>query len=187
MNNFERATLELNLKHLLSDKKLEYDSLMRIQKEKERDVKNLKKLELQLKAGMDSLMNIRLQHEKISAQKDMQPSNDGSLFEKRKELMREVDALKRELTKEHADTNIQKVKVENRIEVEERLLCEQSDWRIEAVEVTRLAAIKADEKEQKAREFMKAETRFKKAIEDLRVKDNLIDEHQKRLRELKIK
>ncbi|RNA21673.1 coiled-coil domain-containing protein [Brachionus plicatilis] len=183
----DKAALELSLKHILADKKLEYDSLMRIQKEKERDTKNLKKLELQLKAGMDSLMNIRLQHEKIMGQKAMQPSNDGSLLEKRKELMREVDALKRELTKEHADTNIQKVKVENRIEVEERLLCEQSDWRIEAVEVTRLAAIKADEKEQKAREFMKAETRYKKAMEDLKVKENLIDEHQKRLRELKIK
>lgn len=84
-------------------------------------------------------------------------------------------------------TNIQKVEVETRIEIEERLLCEQSNFRIEAIEATRLAAIKADEKEQKAREFLKAETRYKKALEDLKVKDNLIDEHQKRLRELKIK
>ncbi|CAF0929077.1 unnamed protein product [Brachionus calyciflorus] len=183
----DKATIELSLKHVLAEKKLEYDFFVRIQKEKERDTKNLKKLELQLKAGMDSLMNIRLQHEKIEAQKALQPSNDGSLFEKRKELTREVEALKRELTKEHADTNIQKVKVETRIEVEERLLCDQSDCRIQAVEVTRLAAIKADEKEQKAREFMKAETRYKKALEDLKIKDNLIDEHQKRLRELKIK
>ena len=66
-------------------------------------------------------------------------------------------------------------------------MCEQSDYRIEAVEATRLAAIKADEKEQKAREYVKAETRYKKALEDLKIKDNLIDEHQKRLRELKIK
>lgn len=64
---------------------------------------------------------------------------------------------------------------------------EQSNYRIEAVEATRLAAIKADEKEQKAREFVKAETRYKKALEDVKVKDNLIDEHQKRLRELKLK
>lgn len=84
-------------------------------------------------------------------------------------------------------TNIQKVEVETRIETEEHLLCEQSNYRIEAVEATRLAAIKADEKEQKAREFVKAEMRYKKALEDLKVKDNLIDEHQKRLRELKLK
>ena len=84
-------------------------------------------------------------------------------------------------------TNIQKVEVETRIETEEHLLFEQSNYRIEAVEATRLAAIKADEKEQKAREFVKAETRYKKALEDVKVKDNLIDEHQKRLRELKLK
>jgi uncharacterized membrane protein (DUF106 family) len=77
--------------------------------------------------------------------------------------------------------------VETRIESEEHLLCEQSTYRIQAVEVTRLAAIKADEKEQKAREFMKAETRYKKALEDLKLKDNQIEEHQKKLRELKIK
>lgn len=84
-------------------------------------------------------------------------------------------------------SSIQKVEIDTRIRAEENLLCEQSDYRIEAVEATRLAAIKADEKEQKAREFVKAETRYKKALEDLKVKDNLIDEHQKRLRELKIK
>ncbi len=77
--------------------------------------------------------------------------------------------------------------METRIEVEEHLLCEQSDCRIQAVEVTRLAAIKADEKEQKAREFMKAETRYKRTIEDLKTKDNAIEEHAKRLRELNYK
>lgn len=91
------------------------------------------------------------------------------------------------IKKKYALTNIQKVEVETRIETEEHLLCEQSNFRIQAVEVTRLAAIKADEKEQKAREFMKAETRYKKALEDLKLKDNLIEEHQKRLRELKFK
>jgi hypothetical protein len=50
-----------------------------------------------------------------------------------------------------------------------------------------LAAIKADEKEQKAREFMKAEMRYKRAIEDIKIKENLIEEHAKRHRELKIK
>ena len=82
---------------------------------------------------------------------------------------------------------IEKVKVEKCIELEEHLLCEQSDFRIQAVEVTRLAAIKADEKEQKAREFMKAETRYKRTIEDLSVKANQIEEHAKRYKELKLK
>ena len=66
-------------------------------------------------------------------------------------------------------------------------MCEQSDYRVEAVEVTRLAAIKADEREQKAREHMKAETRYKRAVEDLKTKDILIEDNRKKFRELKSK
>ena len=65
--------------------------------------------------------------------------------------------------------------MEKCIELEEHLLCEQSDCRVQAVEVTRLAAIKA------------AETRYKRTIEDIRVKENLIEEHAKRHRDLKSK
>lgn len=66
--NVKRATLELSLKHTLVDKKTEYDGYIKAQKDKERDTKNLKKIELQLKAAQDSLANIKLQYEKISAQ-----------------------------------------------------------------------------------------------------------------------
>jgi hypothetical protein len=47
---------------------MEYDCYVKAQKDKERDSKNLKKLELQLKAAQDSLSNIRLQYEKIMIQ-----------------------------------------------------------------------------------------------------------------------
>jgi hypothetical protein len=63
-----RVTLELSLRHSLADKKMEYDCYVKAQKDKERDSKNLKKLELQLKAAQDSLSNIRLQYEKIMIQ-----------------------------------------------------------------------------------------------------------------------
>jgi hypothetical protein len=175
------------LKHALADKKNEYDMFIKVQKDKERDSKNLKKIELQLKAAMDSLANIKLQHEKVVSMKDSEPKNDGSLFEKRKALTLEVEHIKRTLTSQQSKTLIEKVKVEKCIELEEHLLCEQSDCRVQAVEVTRLAAIKADEKEQKAREFMKAETRYRRVVEDLRVKESIIEEHNKRHRELKIK
>ena len=60
--------MELSLKHVMADKKLEYDFFVKYQKDKERDTKTLKKLELQLKAAQDSLTNIRLQYDKIMAQ-----------------------------------------------------------------------------------------------------------------------
>ncbi len=84
-------------------------------------------------------------------------------------------------------TAIEKVKVEKNIDEEEHLLCEQSDYRVEAVEVTRLAAIKSDEREQKAREHMKAETRYRRALEDLKTKDLIIEDHKKKYREMRMK
>ena len=44
---------------------MEYDFFIRAQKDKEKDTKTLKKLELQLKAAHDSMTNTKLQHEKI--------------------------------------------------------------------------------------------------------------------------
>ena len=53
------------MKHTLSSKKIEYDSYVRAQKEKEKDSKALKKLELQLKSCQESLININLQLESL--------------------------------------------------------------------------------------------------------------------------
>jgi len=77
---FIRATLELTLKHTLAEKKLEYDAFVRSQKDKEKDNKNLKKLELQLKAGQDSYMNIQLQYEKILSQVSLTTSKYRSIL-----------------------------------------------------------------------------------------------------------
>lgn len=46
---------------------------------------------------------------------------------------------------------------------------------------------KADEREQKARDFMRAEIRFHKAEEDLQTKDLQITDHKKKEKEMEIK
>jgi hypothetical protein len=184
----DKSTLEISLKHVLADKKIEYESYLRIQKEKERESKNLKKCELQVKAAQDSLANVQAHYAKVQEQKEKEmANNDKSLFQKRKDIMKEVEQLKRSLIQQQSMTLIEKVKVEKCIEIEENLLCEQSDYRVQAVEITRLAAIKSDEREQKSREYMKAETRYKRALEDVKMKENAIEKDAKRYRELKIK
>ena len=77
-------------------------------------------------------------------------------------------------------TAVEQVKVEQSIAEEGRLLYEQGDLRIEVVELTRLAAIKADEREQKARDFMRAEMRYHRAVEDLKTKQLQIQDHEKK-------
>lgn len=66
--HISRATLELALKHVTSEKKLEKEAFLRAQKENEKESRNVKKLELQLKACQDSLSNVQLAYEKILEQ-----------------------------------------------------------------------------------------------------------------------
>lgn len=78
----------------------------------------------------------------------------------------------------------EKQRVERGIHDEEILLTEQSQLRIDVVDLTRLAQIKADEREQKARDYLKAEVRYHKALEDLKTKDLAIQDNTKKFAEV---
>ena len=58
----------MTLKHTLASKKLDYEYFVRSQKEKEKDSKSLKKLELQTKMARETLANVKLQHENLLSQ-----------------------------------------------------------------------------------------------------------------------
>jgi hypothetical protein len=66
----------------------------------EKENKNLKKRELQLRACQDSVINLQMQYEKIKMQMDKQPSNDSTFKERYNELKKEVEQLKNQLNKE---------------------------------------------------------------------------------------
>jgi len=74
--------------------------------------------------------------------------------------------------------------VEKGCQEEQRLLCEQGQLRVDVVDLSRLGQIKADEREQKARDFLKAELRYHKAIEDLKTKELSIQDNTKKLTEV---
>ena len=63
-----RATLDLNLRHISLEKKNNHDVHARKMREKERDLRNLKKAELQLRVADESLNHTKLIHEKIKSQ-----------------------------------------------------------------------------------------------------------------------
>jgi len=60
----------------------------------------LKKSELQMKVAEDALAHVRSVYDKVKAQVDSAPRDDGTLLEKRKELQREVDVTKRTLAQQ---------------------------------------------------------------------------------------
>lgn len=134
--------MDLNLRHINLEKKTTHDVHSRKVREKDRDLRNLKKAELQARVAEDNLNHQKSIHDKVKGQTDAQPKDDGSLLHKRQDLTREVEQTKRALSQQNSLTAIETVKVEQSIAEEERLLYEQSDLRIEVVELTRLAAIK---------------------------------------------
>lgn len=183
----DRATLDLNLRHISLEKKNNHDVHSRKIREKDRDLRNLKKCELHLRVADESLNHTKLIHEKVKSQVDSLPKDDGTLLKKREELQKEVEQTKRALATQNSLTAVEHVKLEASAAEEQNLLYVQSDLRIEVVELTRLAAIKADEREQKARDFMRAEMRYHKAVEDLKTKQLQIQDHQKKHQEMHVK
>lgn len=62
--------------------------------------RNLKKSELQLKVASDALEQVKLVFAKVKSQLDIAPKDDGTLFQKRKELQKEVDLAKKTLAQQ---------------------------------------------------------------------------------------
>jgi len=179
----DRAALDLNLRHSQLDKKTGHDTLTRKQREKDRDLRRLKKLEQQLKVANDSLAHQQQIYDKIKEQTDSIPK-DESLYEKRKQLQLEVDEAKRKLGQQNSQTSVEQVRVEDCILEEEKLIKQQEELRGEVVDLTRLAQIKADEREQKSRDYMRAEHRFQRATQEKKSKDLAINDHKKKNNEV---
>ncbi|RXM36682.1 Coiled-coil domain-containing protein 146 [Acipenser ruthenus] len=174
----ERAILDLNLHHLLMEKKTLHDSMSRKQREKDRDLRNLKKMELQLKLANDALAHIQSLH------MDAFPMDDGIQLERRKELQKEVEMIKQNLAQQQSLTEVEACMVEQCIAEEHNLAEELNRYREEVIQLTRLVQIKADEREQKSRDFVKAEQRVNRTKQEVKAKSLVIQEHKKKYQEI---
>ncbi|XP_078495204.1 coiled-coil domain-containing protein 146 [Ciona intestinalis] len=183
----DRASLDLSLRHTQLEKKTGHDTLTRKQREKDRDLRQLKKLEQQLKVTSDALSHQQTIYDKVKDQAMLFPKDDGSLYEKRKQLQAEVDEAKRKHGQQNSLTSVEQGKVEDCILEEERLIKQQEELRGVVVDLTRLAQIKADEREQKARDFMRADQRYHRAEQELKSKQLVINDHKKKNIEVQIR
>nr|KAF6418022.1 coiled-coil domain containing 146 [Rousettus aegyptiacus] len=96
----ERGILDLNLRNSLIDKQNYHDELSRKQREKERDFRNLKKMELLLKVSWDALTQTQALHQRLLLEMEAIPKDDSALSERRRELHKEVEVAKRNLTQQ---------------------------------------------------------------------------------------
>ena len=67
-----RATLDLNLRHINLEKKNIHETHSRKVRERDRDLRKLKKIDLQLKIADDALQHTQQQKEKIKAEVNTQ-------------------------------------------------------------------------------------------------------------------
>ena len=86
--------------------------------------RNLKKSELQLKVASDALEQVKLVFAKVKSQLDIAPKDDGTLFQKRKELQKEVDLAKKTLAQQVRNIfNQSKIKENKLVGYSKRELC----------------------------------------------------------------
>lgn len=99
VDNF-RAALDLSLRTIMIEKKSQHEVAARKQREKDKDLRSLKRAELQLKVAEDNLAHQKMISEKAKGLLDSTPKDDGTQANKKKELQKEVEQTKRALSQQ---------------------------------------------------------------------------------------
>ncbi|VFV34347.1 Hypothetical predicted protein [Lynx pardinus] len=180
----ERGILDLNLRNCLIDKQNYHDELSRKQREKERDFRNLRKMELLLKVSCDALTQTQALHQRLLLEIEAIPKDDSTLSERRRELHKEVEVAKRNLAQQKILSEAESKLVEQQLAEENKLLKEQENMRELAFNLVRMTQIKIDEKEQKSKDFLKAQQKYTNIVKEIKAKDLEIRIHKKKKREI---
>ncbi|XP_041058679.1 coiled-coil domain-containing protein 146 isoform X2 [Carcharodon carcharias] len=179
----ERASLDMHLRYIQTEKKILSDTVVLKQREKDRELRKAKKKEKQLKSAMDSLAYAEFTYEKIKSLVESVPDG-GGILERRNELEGEVKSLKRKLTDQLSLTEVEAHLLRKCMLEEDNLITEQRRAREEVVNLTRLAQIRSDEKDQKARDLMNIQHKGDRTREELKEEKRTIQDSQKKHRQM---
>ncbi|XP_037692416.1 coiled-coil domain-containing protein 146 isoform X1 [Choloepus didactylus] len=180
----ERGILDLNLRNCLIDKQNYHDELSRKQRQKERDFRNLKKTELLLKMSLDALTQTQALHRRLLLETEAFPKDESALSERRRELHKEVEVAKRNLAQQKILTEAESKLVEQQLAEENKLLKEQETMRELVFNLVRMTQVKLDEKDQKSKDFLKAQQKYTNIVKEIKAKDLEIRIHRKKKREI---
>ncbi|XP_053107287.1 coiled-coil domain-containing protein 146 isoform X3 [Hemicordylus capensis] len=180
----ERGIVEIGFRNCLVAKQKLQDTLSRMQRERDRDFRNFKKMEMQLKIAQEGLELIRSHHDRLLLEIDAVPKDDGTLLERRRELQREVEISKRNLAQEKTSTDVEGRMLEQCVAEEDQLFKVLEHYRDDVANLIRMIQLKADEREQKSKDFLKAQMRLNSVIREIKTKDFEIREHKKKQREI---
>ncbi|XP_046879129.1 coiled-coil domain-containing protein 146 [Hypomesus transpacificus] len=178
----QRGVQELNLSHISVERKNVHDSHSRKLRERDRQIRGLKKMEQQLKLANDTLAHTQVLYNKTKCERDALPRGDSNL-QRRLELQKEVETLKQKLIHQSC-AEVEAQLMERCVEQEQALVRETFRCREELHMLGCLAQIKADEREHKSRELLRAGKRYTRIKQEVMGKSLVIQEHKKQNQEI---
>ncbi|XP_077035241.1 coiled-coil domain-containing protein 146 isoform X2 [Agelaius phoeniceus] len=168
----DRQILENNLDKCVSENKNQQDILSHHQTKKDKELKSLKKLELQLKSIWDSLEADKATHKRLKSEAEINSKNNAALLERRQELQDEIETIKRDLAEQETISEIDARVLEECIAAEHLLFKEQEKCRNELSTLTHLTLLRADEKQLKCRDVQKAKIQLQNLVKELKRMDS---------------
>ncbi|XP_030628995.1 coiled-coil domain-containing protein 146 [Chanos chanos] len=179
----QRSFLDINLGHFTVERKAVHENLTRKAREKDRELRNVQRMEQQLKLAKVGLGHTEFLYNETKAQRDAMPKDDG-LLERRNDLQKEIENLQRNFIQQQSLVEL-KEQVEQCMKQEQALVRESYRCREELHDLSCLTLIKAEERAQKGRELLKAKMRYNHNTEELKVKALFIQEHKKQNQDIK--
>ncbi|KFP18115.1 Coiled-coil domain-containing protein 146 [Egretta garzetta] len=180
----DREALEDNLNKSVLEKKKQHDILIHQQTQKDRALRNLKKMELQLKMIYDSLEQDKSKHNRLKLEAEAVPKSNGVLLERRGVLQKEIEMTKRRLAEQEMVSDMDAHMLEECIAEEGRLFKQQEKCRDELSRLAHLTWLKVEEREQKSRDVQKAQIQLQNITKEIKRKDLEIRVYKKRKREI---
>ncbi|NXV82538.1 CC146 protein, partial [Atlantisia rogersi] len=180
----DREALEDDLNKCALEKKKQHDILIHKQTQKEKELKKLKKTELQLNVIYDSLEQDKSWHKRLKLEAEAICKSNGVLLERRRELQKEIEMTKRSLAEQEMISKMDSHMIEECIAEERRLFREQEKCRDELSRLAHLTWLKVEEKEKQSRDVQKAQIQLQNTIKEIRKKDLEIRYYKKREREI---
>ncbi|KER21012.1 hypothetical protein T265_10563 [Opisthorchis viverrini] len=180
----QKTEMELNMKHLRSERMRLGEQLKSITRERDNAVRGVRKSEIGLRGLRDAIkFQKALCTEKKNACEQMrQMGSDKELMKRRALLLKQVIDKQNELIGQCNLSESEKNNLERLLKTESKLKQQLADLVTETVELSRLATAKAEEREIKSRELQTATVRYARIRDEIKSKELQIMEYEKSLR-----
>uniref|UniRef100_A0A3B1ILD9 Coiled-coil domain containing 146 n=1 Tax=Astyanax mexicanus TaxID=7994 RepID=A0A3B1ILD9_ASTMX len=174
----QSSLLDIKIQQTTTERQSLLENVPRQMREKDKLLHHLKKTQLQLQESKNALEQTQELYNKTKSQRDIMPKDDG-LKQKIENLQEEIINLKLKIVNQISLTDLEVQEVEQCVEQEQALIRESNRRQEELHHLKTLILIKADERNQKSRELLKARVRYNRISEDIRGKQLQVQDHKK--------